>query len=50
MAVFKGTPSAKSQEKGNRKSRKTDRSKLCKLRVIAAEAAKLRAKAAGGKR
>ena len=48
MAFFQGQETAKSQEKGNRKSRKTDRSKVCKLRVIAAEAAKVRARAEKG--
>ena len=41
MAVFKGVPTAKSKRRnGNRKSRKADRSKLCKLKCIIAAKAK----------
>lgn len=42
MAVFLGVPTAKSQRKGNRKSRKADRSKLTKISQILA--AKLKRK------
>lgn len=41
MAIFKGEPTAKSKNRnGNRKSRKADRSKLCKIHCAAAKKGK----------
>jgi hypothetical protein len=50
MAIFKGTPTAKSARKGGgRGSRKKDKSARCKIKVIAANAARARAKEGGRK-